>query len=263
MITRTFAPLTAVVVALAGNTNAFSPNVVKPIRMHTSTKLNSHTLGSDDDALFVMMKANACAHSDSCSIDEAENYLNEVMHLQSDCVTGSLESSQICDDVLYPSEVIGALRKKIEDGPKSLAAANLLNPAALSFAAVYLAVGVYILQAQNPGVEPFTAQEWGWSIRDGYFGDMVMQSLRHGGLLSVDEISVTPFTPQEWWWALRDGYLPEMLSQFSKNGGLAAVADASLDDTLISPFTAEEWQMAVKDGYVSDMISHYMRHGGL
>ena len=63
---------------------------------------------------------------------------------------------------------------------RSLAAANLLNPAALSLAAVYLVIGVYILQAQNPGVEPFTAQEWGWSIRDGYFGDMVMQSLRHG-----------------------------------------------------------------------------------
>lgn len=116
MISRILAPFTAVV-AFAGNTNAFSPNSIKPIRMHT-TKLNSHSIGSDDDALFIMMKANACAHSDSCSIDEAENYLNEVLHLQSDCVTGSLDSSQICDDILYPSEVISALRQKIEDGPK-------------------------------------------------------------------------------------------------------------------------------------------------
>jgi len=29
---------------------------------------------------------------------------------------------------------------------------------------------------------PFTAEEWMWSIRDGYFDDMVQASFRHGGI---------------------------------------------------------------------------------
>lgn len=60
------------------------------------------------------MKANICAHSDTCSIDEAENYLNEMLHLQSNCASDSLRSDAICNDVLFPSEVIAGLREKIQ-----------------------------------------------------------------------------------------------------------------------------------------------------
>lgn len=62
----------------------------------------------------MMMKANTCAHSETCSIDEAEEYLNEILHLQSNCASGSLNSEQICDDVDFPSEVIAGLRQKIQ-----------------------------------------------------------------------------------------------------------------------------------------------------
>lgn len=267
MITRISASI-AMALALVRNSSAFSPNNVSPLKTTMTkaahTQLHSHAIDSEDEALYMMMKASACAHSDACSIDEAENYLNEVLHIQSDCVSGSLSSEQICNDVVFPAEVIGALRDKIQRGPTALT--NQLNPTPylLTATAAYLCMGLYTL-SQNPGVEPFTAQEYLWSIRDGYFGEMVMQTIRHGGLRPVEDLTILPFTPQEWWWALRDGYIFEMMEQSVKNGGL--VADASsindLDDLLYTPFLPEEWGMAVRDGYLSDMISQYMRHGGL
>eukprot|EP00553_Chaetoceros_curvisetus_P007908 CAMPEP_0204614212 /NCGR_PEP_ID=MMETSP0717-20131115/1984_1 /ASSEMBLY_ACC=CAM_ASM_000666 /TAXON_ID=230516 /ORGANISM="Chaetoceros curvisetus" /LENGTH=256 /DNA_ID=CAMNT_0051626825 /DNA_START=21 /DNA_END=791 /DNA_ORIENTATION=+ len=252
---------------LISGTNGFSAKNLKPlssvISRAESTKMHSHAMDAEDDAMYMMMKASACAHSDACSIDEAENYLNEVLHLQSDCVSGALTSDQICDDVIFPSEVIGALRNKIESGQSSLA--RQLNPTPYLFAAsaAYILVGLYAL-SQNPGVEPFTAQEYLWSIRDGYFGDMIMQTLKHGGLRPVEDAVILPFTPQEWWWALRDGYVFEMMEQSAKNGGLVVDASSVNDiDLAYNPFLPEEWGMAVRDGYLSDMISHYMRNGGL
>jgi hypothetical protein len=98
--------------ALAGNSNAFSPNSIKPLAK-VSTKLHSHAIDSDSDAMYMMMKAEACAHSDTCSIEDAERYLQEILHLQSDCVAGKLASHQICQDVQYPAEIISTLRSKI------------------------------------------------------------------------------------------------------------------------------------------------------
>jgi len=104
--------------ALAGKTNAFSPNTIKPLGLGSTTKLHSHAIQSEEEAMYMMMKADACAHSDSCSIDEAQNFLDEVMHMQSNCVSGTLASHQICDDVIFPSEVISSLRQKISDGSR-------------------------------------------------------------------------------------------------------------------------------------------------
>eukprot|EP01083_Nonionella_stella_P056254 148238_1 len=138
-----------------------------------------------------------------------------------------------------------------------------LNPTPYLFtaSAAYFLVGLYAL-SQHPGVEPFTGQEHLWSIRDGYFGEMIMQTLKYGGLWPVEDTSILPFTPQEWWWSLRDGYLFEMMEQSAKNGGLVVDASSANDFVLgYNPFLPEEWGMAVRDGYLSDMISHYMRHG--
>lgn len=100
--------------ALAGKTQAFSPSGMNLHR--TATKLNSYAIDSEDDAMQIMMKAEACAHSDVCSIDDAEKYLQEVIHIQSDCVSGSLSSAAICDDVLLATEVVSSLREKISQG---------------------------------------------------------------------------------------------------------------------------------------------------
>ena len=35
---------------------------------------------------------------------------------------------------------------------------------------------------QSPDVVPFTAEEWRWAIRDGYFNTMMAHFIRNGGL---------------------------------------------------------------------------------
>lgn len=260
MITRICASL-AMSLALASRANAFSPNSIRPLSGLTKTKLNSHAIDSEEDAMFLMMKANACAHSETCSLDDAENYLNEVLHIQSDCASGAINSAQICEDILFPSEVIASLREKIENG-QSMSSALNKGPLLLSIATAYVLAGVY--SVQHSGADAFTAQEWWWAMRDGYLPNMVSQFIQNGGLASVDPVTVAPFTPQEWVWAIRDGYLGDMISQSAKNGGLiVSVADGSVDEIVAAPFLPEEWSMAIKDGYLSDMISHYMRNGGL
>ena len=68
--------------------------------------------------------------------------------------------------------------------------------------------------ASSTSLTPFTAQEWMWSVRDGYFTDM----FRHGGAgLPLAAEDVSPFTAQEWIWSVRDGYFLDM---FGHGGGL-------------------------------------------
>jgi len=248
---------TLLTLALVGEAAAFSPNSIKPL--HCATRLNSFAIDSDDDAMSMMMKADLCARSETCSIDDAEHYLEEVLHLQSDCVSGAISSEQICDDIAFPSQVVASLREKIElERRKST---FKLNPVVVSLGAAYLAAGAWSM-VHHPGVEPFTAQEWAWGIRDGYAGEMIQTFMKHGGMPAVDQVDVTPFTPQEWWWSVRDGYFSEMFAQSAKNGGLV-VYDAPVEDIVTAQFLPEEWSNAIKDGYASDMISHYFKHGGL
>lgn len=111
----------ALMVATAPTCSAFTAPTSSTfglIRHHqvlrTQTSLYSYAISNEDEAMMMMMKANTCAHSDTCSIDEAEDYLKEMLHLQSNCASGSLTSDLICEDVIFPSEVIAGLREKIQ-----------------------------------------------------------------------------------------------------------------------------------------------------
>lgn len=275
--------------AHSASTFAFAPEARTATTSHhrsltTPTSLRSHAIEAEDEAMYLMMKARVCANSETCSIDEAEEYLNEILHIQSDCVTGTLESEKICHDVSLSTEVIAALRNKITNQVQASNPARPfpfgLNPVFLSLVALYIASGILSLPAAN-SENTFTAQEWIYAARDGYLPNMVSQYFQHGGLAPILEDSpssasasastaataVVPFTFQEWTWAIRDGYLGDMLSAYSKNGGLemdldSATAAAAATTTPL-PFEADEWSYAVRDGYLTDMIQHYMRNGGL
>jgi len=115
-MTRIFSSLVLSLV-LVGDTNAFSPSSVKPLAsvkpVASTTRIQSHAIEHDDEAVYMMMKAESCAHSESCSIDDAQQYLHEMIHMQSNCATGTLTSQQVCEDVQFPAEVIASLRAKI------------------------------------------------------------------------------------------------------------------------------------------------------
>lgn len=145
---------------------------------------------SENEAMFTMMKARDCVYADSCSVDTAEAYLQEVLHLQSDCVAGSIVSHDICEDILLPNEIIVGLRGKIEKSTKNPQSNELsihtsnIGAASLSIIAIYVVFNIFAIN-QPQGVDPFTFQEFWWAARDGYLSDLLSQFVKNGGLVVV------------------------------------------------------------------------------
>ena len=68
----------------------------------------------------LLMRAMDCADSDSCSLEEAEHYLESILHAESGCASGALIGSTICDDVSDAAEAVAHLRSKIGRESKRL-----------------------------------------------------------------------------------------------------------------------------------------------
>lgn len=238
----------------------------------------------------LLNSASMCAHSESCSLENAEYYLQEIVHIQSGCAAGTLAGNAVCDDVLGVSEVVADLRQKIGEGAKRevrtfwdqrqeemeiLAAASMeggpavalkapLKPAFLALAALYAIAIITVFQpatmdASSGGVVPFTAQEVWWSVRDGFVGDLANHLFRNGGLaVSYDDTAVSAvvgntLSPQELMWSIRDGYAENTIFASNAVGG----------GVQSEPFTPQEVWWAIQHGYSYDMIAHWAQNGGL
>lgn len=259
----------------------------------SSTSLRMSSLSSaqhvSEDAYPQFLgSASVCAHDDGCSIESAEYYLREIVHVQSGCAAGTLSGNGVCEDVQGVSEVVADLRKKIGDGAQqevrtfwdqrqdefeTLAVASLdgsssasgaltapLKPAYLALAALYAvaviaAVQPAVMDASAGGVVPFTAQEVWWAVRDGYVGDLTHHLFQNGGLVVGDAAAAagSSLSPQEVAWSIRDGYAADTLfASGGEGGGVESV-----------PFAPREVWWAVRDGYGSDLVEHWFRNGGL
>lgn len=271
-------PLSLIAASLLTNKiQSFSPNKMLS-RPFTTTSLHaaSSQKYTESNAAYLMEKARECASSDTCSLEDATHYLQEVVHVQGNCAAGTLSGSALCDDVITITEIVTGLRAKIEAAKDSNENLNMakasselasgkfpLTPLYIGIAGLYLAVA---FSSNDPSVTttPFTAQEWWWAARDGYLPDMVRTLVNDGGFTvlpsdtSMPISSVLPFTVQEWWWAVRDGYVGDILLASLKDGGLAT--EGPVDYTT---FQAQEWWWAMRDGYLGNMVSHGFRNGGL
>eukprot|EP00586_Coscinodiscus_wailesii_P016274 CAMPEP_0172520022 /NCGR_PEP_ID=MMETSP1066-20121228/291756_1 /TAXON_ID=671091 /ORGANISM="Coscinodiscus wailesii, Strain CCMP2513" /LENGTH=302 /DNA_ID=CAMNT_0013302703 /DNA_START=418 /DNA_END=1326 /DNA_ORIENTATION=+ len=280
--------------------SAFSVNTL-PLKVttisHTKrTSLNAVQVNNlEDDPMALLFRARDCADSESCSIDMANDYLKDVVHMQSGCAAGTLSGVAVCDDALLITEVVASLRSKIEReshrasrqfltaqaelGELTLTSMNQsdsgvsLNPVAaitsspfrlfcLGVALFYLGTLLSMVNPVAPGVVPFTGQEWWWAARDGYLGDMISESVKYGGFMTDNpgNMIASAFTGQEWWWAVRDGYVGDIISENMKYGGLMS---ENVAESTALPFTSQEWWWAVRDRYVDNMISHAFKNGGL
>ena len=254
---------------------------------------------TEDSYPSLLNSASLCANSDTCSIESAELYLKEIVHIQSGCAAGTLSGNDTCDDVLGVSAVVADLRRKIgEEGTgREVVLRSFSSVELLGIGALYTVAAISTFHASE-GVVPFTAQEVWWAIRDGYAGDLATHMLHNGGLAVGDAMSgvgrgVVPFTAQEVWWAVRDGYAGDLASHMFRNGGLAvgdavassagslspqevmwSIRDGYAGDTVFGatgggsgvetvPFTPQEVWWAVRDGYALDMAGHWFRNGGL
>lgn len=209
---------------------------------HTHTQTRLRQAYSEEEASYIMSKAQECAFSDTCSMEDAEMYLREVVHVQGDCAAGVISGHDLCEDVTLTVEIVAGLRDKIagvgasrklrmafQSASVEASRANervrqAVVPMFVVLLGIY-AANVAIQASHNDGVVPFTAQEWYWSLRDGYFDTMVFTFLSKGGLTAVEHgigagDDYLPFTAEEWTWALRDGYLGDMISSSFRHGGL-------------------------------------------
>lgn len=215
-----------------------------------------------EDETFLMQQAMNCANSDSCSLEEAEEFLEGVLHVQSACASGALIGSAICTNVDAAAETVANLRAKIARKSKELIAKNV-SMSALNVSLVMIMLSVVVAGSTlvNPDVAPFTPQEWWWAIRDGYFPLMLEHYFRDGGLPTIDFTpETTSFALQEWYWAIRDGYFLTMAEHFFKNGGLSV---GEVDGLASVPFTLQEWSWAFRGGYADQLVADAYRTGGL
>ena len=214
------------------------------------TALHSFAVTEEQYPRF-LSSASLCANSDSCSIDDAESYLREIVRIESGCAAGTMSGDAVCRDVVMVSDVVARLRQKVREGAVD-AGSNAVSPLThpwLAIALLYTVFVVSMLQSNESGTVPFTLQEVWWAIRDGYAADMMAAWFKHGGLVVSDPVGVVPFTPQEVWWSVQDGYAADLMGAWLKNGGLVGS-----DELLSGVLTPREVWWGVRDGYVSNVL---------
>jgi hypothetical protein len=105
--------------ASANPSTAFQPAALQPrIRPVTSSSALHGSTASIPEHLYpqLLSSASLCANSETCSIESAESYLREIIHVQSGCVAGTVTGQEVCNDVGRTSEVVAGLREKIRRG---------------------------------------------------------------------------------------------------------------------------------------------------
>lgn len=101
----------------AFSSEGFAPRSFSKIRSIASrAKIALLQADTEDDATYLLHKAEECALSDSCSVDDARLFLREVIHLESGCAAGTLVGDDICNDQQHVAEIVASLRAKVERG---------------------------------------------------------------------------------------------------------------------------------------------------
>jgi len=252
--------------------------------------LNAGAVYLDDESIeeniFLMSRASACANSESCSLDDAETYLNDVLTTQMECldVTIANANSILCDDVADVAEVVASLRFKIEAEQSRLAPIKTVTNV------VNVAVGIYVVsmiihglsavpnvpmdvplyapfepmvEASTRGVTNILPQEWLWAIRDGYFPSLISEWSQNGGLVvdvSAFDTKAVSFTPEEVVWSIQNGSFGHLMDEYMRFGGMQVDSSYTNDMT---PMNAQDALYSLKGGYVGDAAVHFYRNGGL
>jgi hypothetical protein len=233
---------------------------------------------------FMMHRAQVCADSDSCSLEDAQTCLKELLHVQMQCIgSGVLSPSAVCDvgNVDVVADIVDKLRNKIQEESQRLvwvkSGMNIIN-IVLGVTIVSMILHGLVADPNVPvdsmtltmidndptrAVVPFLPIEWIWAVRDGYVPTLVSQWFQHGGLVvdsSSYDIKAAPLTPQEWIWTVQNGSFGHLLKENMKYGGL--LVDMSYQSETI-PLEAKELWWALNGGYLEDVFRHFFRNGGL
>lgn len=259
----------------------------------TNSALSVGAVWTDDsdenNDMFLMSRATACANSETCSLEEAQNYLDDILMTQMDCLDQTLASSSsaLCENVDVVSEVVANLRQKIQVERAKIAPVR----ATVHFANVM--VGVYVVSTilhgfaavpnvpvdapvftsfdtvtdgfvNSRGIASILPAEWYWAIRDGYFPSLFSEWISNGGLVvdtSMFDEKVVAFTPQEWVWSIQNGSFGHILEENMRYGGYRV--DAAYDNDGMTPMNAQDVLWSIQGGYFGTAVKHFFRTGGV
>jgi hypothetical protein len=152
------------------------------IATNNQDELSSHP----GDVIF--RQALDCSSSDTCSADQAEWYLSELMALQKEC---SLEtyitdekSMDPCQEPEILTQLIVAMEGKVEQMRNVKSLSSKLSLIAGAFITLTAISKIMTSNLGGDDTVAFTAEEWLWALRDNYFPSMVVYFIRHGGLIT-------------------------------------------------------------------------------
>ncbi len=237
----------------------------------------------------MMNRASACADgSETCSLEEAQAYLDDILMMQKDCLDATLaNNSPLCENVDVVSDVVANLRQKIATERTKIAPVK----ATVHFTNVL--VGVYVVSTilhgfaavpnvpvdaptftsidaftegtvNSRGVTTILPVEWFWAIRDGYFPSLFSEWIHNGGLVvdvTAFDDKVVAFTPQEWVWSIQNGSFGHMLEENMRYGGFRV--DSTFDNEGAAPMNMQDVIWSIQGGYFGTLVNHFFRNGGL
>jgi hypothetical protein len=109
-----------------------------------------------------MERAFHCANSESCSLDNAKVCLDDMIYIQSGCVSGALLGSDVCEDVDTTYELVSNLRVKIDQETQELGCCSNLEMAG----GVWLGDDkIWLWGEQNTAV---IGEQAGWCVDGGH-----------------------------------------------------------------------------------------------
>lgn len=273
-------------------TSAFSARKASQlVRNPSSSSLRAGAVIMDDDemdsSVFLMSQATACANSETCSLEEAQSYLDDVLSVQKDCLSGAVAAGNnaLCENVDAVVEVVANLRQKIQTEQRKVA------PVKASVHLVNLVMGVYVVntilhgfsavpdvpfeapifdsvqtfgEANSRGVATILPQEWFWAFRDGYLPQLFSEWMKNGGLVvdvSAFDEKVVAFAPREWVWSIQNGSFGNLLEENMRYGGYRV--DAGFDTEGMTPLNGQDLLWSIRDGYFGTAANHFFRNGGV
>lgn len=234
---------------------------------------------------FSMTRATACADgSETCSLEEAQAYLDDILMMQKDCLDVTLsDNSPLCENVDVVIDVVANLRQKISTERTKIA------PVKATVHLTNVLVGVYVVSTilhgfaavpnvpvdapmfssfdagaafNSRGVATILPVEWYWAIRDGYFPSLFSEWISNGGLVvdvSAFDDKVVAFTPQEWVWSIQNGSFGHVLEENMRYGGFRV--DSSYEGA--APMNMQDVIWSIQGGYFGTLANHFFRNGGL
>eukprot|EP00816_Leptocylindrus_hargravesii_P007462 CAMPEP_0196809674 /NCGR_PEP_ID=MMETSP1362-20130617/9584_1 /TAXON_ID=163516 /ORGANISM="Leptocylindrus danicus, Strain CCMP1856" /LENGTH=186 /DNA_ID=CAMNT_0042184431 /DNA_START=74 /DNA_END=634 /DNA_ORIENTATION=- len=142
-----------------------------------------------EDVKWLVHEADICAHSESCSLEDAEVYYSKLSSVSNSGAV-SLEAA----DAVFLSQVLADLKLKLDSSTVAIQdqvamqKERALSGNAMLIGSPLLLLGlasIYasVMIAKSGGeVVPFELQEWKMAAEGGYLNTMIEHFLRNGGL---------------------------------------------------------------------------------